>query len=289
MTQAQRFEGQAVAIIGCATGLGYGMAKQFAQEGARLALADLNAERLAEVVAEVKALGAQAVSMRVDIADEAEVKRFAAFAMEKLGPIDILCSNAGVADMPALAWEKTPNDWKWVFGVNLFGLVNAVNAFIPGMIERKSGHVVATVSNSALIAPMNMAPYTASKKAALGYCETLRHDLSMIGSPVRVSAICPGKMISAMPDNMRLRPGDLSGRAPSDEEVRQMKAFLTDGGLTPEEAARAVLDGIAKQHFFILTHPEDADATVAWAQTIASGGLANLDSDKTRFRGIAGE
>lgn len=283
-----RFGDQVVAIIGCATGLGYGMAKQFAQEGARLALADLNEKRLAGVVAEAEALGAEVISMPVDIADEGQVQACAKLAQDHYGHVDILCSNAGVADMPALAWEKTANDWKWVFSVNLFGMVNAVNAFIPHMLERGEGHIVPTVSNSALIAPMNMAPYTASKKAALGYCETLRHDLGQIGSKVKVSAIIPGKMISEMPDNMQMRPADMPGRAPTDEEVRQMKAFLTDGGMTPEEAARPVLDGIAEQRFFILTHPEDADATVAWAQTIAAGGLADLDSDKTRFRGIAG-
>lgn len=286
MEAQNRFQGQTVAIIGCATGLGNGMARQFAREGARLALADVNEARLAQIVDEVRALGAEVISQRTDISSREEVFRFADTVRKAFGHVDILCSNAGVADMSGPAWEKTANDWKWVFGVNFFGLVNAVDAFIPDMIDRQSGHIVATLSNSALIAPANIASYAASKKAALGYCEVLRHDLDRAGSPVTVSAICPGKMISEMPENKRLRPADLAGRNPTDEEIARMKAFLQDGGLTPEEAADRVIDGIAQKRFFILTHPEDAASTVAWAGGIASGELAGLESSKTRFRGL---
>ena len=288
MTAQRRFAGESIALIGCSTGLGHGMAMQFAREGARLALADINEQRLRELATDIRKLGGEVVTLRADISDNADIVRFAALARETYGHVDRLCSNAGVAEMAAPAWEKTGNDWRWVFGVNFFGLVHAVNAFLPAMLERKAGHIVATVSNSALIAPANMAVYTASKKACLGYCESLRHDLEMVGSPVRVSAICPGKMMSEMPANMQSRPESLPGRTPSDEEVRQMKAFLADGGLTPDEAAAIVLDGIAARRFFILTHPEDAEATVAWAKSLADGGLAELDSDKTRFRGISG-
>jgi NAD(P)-dependent dehydrogenase (short-subunit alcohol dehydrogenase family) len=286
MGSQNRFQGQTVAIIGCATGLGNAMARQFAREGARLALADVNEARLAKIADEVRALGAEVVSARTDISNRDDVFRFAGMVRNAFGHVDILCSNAGVADMSGSAWEKTANDWKWVFGVNFFGLVNAVDAFIPDMIERQSGHIVATISNSALVAPANVASYAASKKAALGYCEVLRHDLDRIGSPVIVSAICPGKMISEMPENKLLRPADLAGRNPTGEEIARMKAFLQDGGLLPEEAAERVIDGIAEGRFFILTHPKDAAATVAWASGIATGELAGLESSRSRFRGL---
>jgi len=287
VTDKHRFAGKAIAIIGCATGLGNGMARQFAREGANLALADVSEEKLAALAEVVRNFGAQVVTMRVDVSNRDEVEAFAALARSTYGHLDIVCSNAGVAEMAAPAWEKSENDWKWVFGVNFFGLVNAANAFLPDMIEQKAGHFVATVSNSALIAPTNMACYTSSKRAALGYCETLRHDLDQIGSPVVVSAVCPGKMATDMPVNMQARPEAFPGRVPTDEEARLMKAFLADGGLSADEAAAIVIDGIAAQDFFILTHDEDAEAAVAWANGLAGGQLACLDSDKTRFRGIS--
>jgi NAD(P)-dependent dehydrogenase (short-subunit alcohol dehydrogenase family) len=287
MTDTKRFAGKAVAIIGCATGLGNGMARQFAREGANLAMADVSEAKLASLADALRELGVRVVTMRVDVSNREQVDAFAAMALDAFGHLDIVCSNAGVAEMAAPAWEKSENDWKWVFGVNLFGLVNAANAFLPDMIEEKAGHFVATVSNSALIAPTNMATYTASKRAALGYCETLRHDLDQIGSPVVVSAICPGKMDTEMPYNIQARPEAFPGRAPSDEEVVLMKAFLADGGLSSEEAAAIAIDGIAKQDFFILTHREDAEATIAWANALAHGQLASLDSSETRFRGIS--
>lgn len=286
MDRPDRFQGQTVAIIGCATGLGNGLARQFASEGARLALADVNAVRLAQLVDKIRADGSEVISATTDISNRDEVFRFAEVVQKTFGPVDILCSNAGVADMSGPAWEKTANDWRWVFGVNFFGLVNAVDAFIPAMIERQRGHIVATLSNSALVAPANVASYAASKKAALGYCEVLQRDLDRIGSPVFVSAVCPGKMISEMPENKRLRPASLAGRIPTDEEIARMKAFLKDGGLAPKEAAAMVIDGIAQKRFFILTHPEDVAATVAWATAIASGELIGLESSQTRFRGL---
>jgi NAD(P)-dependent dehydrogenase (short-subunit alcohol dehydrogenase family) len=288
MTDNKRFTGKAIAIIGCATGLGNGMARQFASEGANLALADVNEEKLAALAEVARNLGAQVVTMRVDVSNRDEVNGFAVLARSTYGHLGIVCSNAGVAEMAAPAWEKSDNDWKWVFGVNFFGLVNAANAFLPDMIDQQTGHFVATVSNSALIAPTNMATYTSSKKAALGYCETLRHDLDQIGSPVVVSAICPGKMDTEMPYNMQARPEAFPGRAPSDEEARLMKAFLADGGLSADEAAAIAIEGIAEQRFFILTDRQDAEATVAWAHALSSSGqLAGLDSDKSRFRGIS--
>lgn len=286
MDAERRFEGQSVAILGCSTGLGHGMAVRFAREGARLALADVNEERLEQLAEEVRALGAETMTLRVDVSKADDVNRFAARAIETYGAVDILCSNAGVAEMAAPAWEKAENDWKWVLGVNLFGLVHAVNAFVPAMIARGAGHVVATISNSALVAPAQMAVYSASKNACLAYCETLKHDLEIAGSPVIVSAVCPGKMKSEMPENKRLRPASLPGRQPTDEEVAKMKAFLADGGLTPDEAAERVLDGIAARKFFILTHPYDADATMTWAKNLVEGNLAALDTSATRFRGL---
>lgn len=263
------------------------MALQFAREGANLALADINEERLATLAEAVGNLGVQVVTMRVDVSNRHQVNIFSALARDNYEHVDIVCSNAGVAEMAAPAWEKSDNDWKWVFGVNFFGLINAATAFLPDMIERKAGHFVATVSNAALIAPTNMATYSASKKAALGYCETLRHDLDQIASPVIVSAICPGKIDSEMPFNIQVRPEAFPGCTPSDEEAELMKAFLADGGLSPEEAAAIAINGIASQDFFILTHREDADATINWANALANGRLTALDSDKTRFRGLS--
>jgi short-subunit dehydrogenase len=183
------------------------------------------------------------------------------------------------------AWEKTPADWEWVMGVNLRGLVQAVNAFIPIMLQQGQGHFVCTASNTSLHSTSGVAVYVASKKAVLGFCEALQYDLWRVGSAVKVSIICPNKMSSDMPNSSRNRPASLAGKAPTEEELKVMATYLADGGHTPAEAAAIVLDGIAEQRFYILTNPIDADHAEAWAAGVREGKLlqpklVQVDLDK---------
>ena len=274
-TQEKRFAGQTVALIGSATGLGRAMAMIFAREGARLALADVDEEGVGLVGDAARNVGAEVITRKVDVSKAADVEQFAQEARTAFGPVHVVCSNAGVNECPGPAWALEATDWQWVMSVNLFGLVNVTKAFLPMMFEQGFGHIVSTASSTSLVSNGGVAAYVASKKANLGYCEALQHDLTAIKSPVKVAIICPGKIMSEMPNSARSRPAELAGRVPNADELAAMRAFLADGGLTPEDVAAAAVDGIAAGRFYILTHPGMAEETLSWAQDVVAGQLAH--------------
>src|SRR5262249_33756840 len=120
----------------------------------------------------------------------------------------------------------------------------------------------------------------ASKRAVLGYCEAMQYDLWQLGSEVKISVVCPNKMATDMPNSARNRPAELAGRVPTPEDLERMAAYLADGGHTPDQAAKLVLDGIAEQRFYILTNPKDAEQTVAWAAGVQAGQLMQPKLDQ---------
>ena len=268
-----RFSDKVIVIIGAATGLGRSMAERFALESARLVIADIDAQGLETTLGLVKKHGAEAIAVRTDVMRKEDLESLVAKTVERFGRVDIVCSNAGVAEYSRPAWEKTPADWEWVFGVNLHGLVHAVNAFIPIMVKQGHGHFVCTGSNTCLHSTSGVSVYVASKKAVLGFCEALQYDLWRAESAVKVSLICPNKIASDMPNSSRNRPPSLDGKKPSAQELERMSAYLADGGHTPDEAAVIVLDGIAEQRFYILTQSIDAEHTAEWAKGVEQGNL----------------
>ena len=280
-----RFRDQVVVVIGAGTGLGRSMAEGFAREGAKLVVADVDAIALEQTLGLARAYGTDVMAVPTDVMRKEALDKLAAKTVERFGRVDIVCSNAGVNEYTSPAWEKTPADWQWVMGVNLYGLVHAVNAFIPILLRQGNGHFVCTASNTSLHSTSGVAAYVASKKAALGFCEALQYDLWRVESPVKVSIVCPNKIASEMPNSARNRPASLAGKAPTAEELKLMSAYLADGGHTPEQAAAIVLDGIAAQRFYILTQAIDAEHTAQWAAGVREGRLfqmqvAQVDLDK---------
>ncbi|MFG0754694.1 SDR family NAD(P)-dependent oxidoreductase [Pseudomonas sp. TYF_14] len=269
----RRFEGQIVVVIGSATGLGRAMAEEFAREGAHLVLADIDTEKVKETQQSVEALGAQAITVATDVMKRENLVELAQSTLERFGRVDIVCSNAGVGEYSCSAWEKDETDLDWVLGVNLYGTVYAVSAFIPIMMKQGHGHFVSTGSNTSLQPIPSMSVYAASKRAMLGYCEALQYDLWNNDSSINVSVICPNKVMTDMPDSARNRPQSLAGRTPTTEEIARKAAFLAAGGHTPQEAAKIVLDGVAEQRFYILTNAVDADQAQAWALGVRHGHL----------------
>lgn len=269
----RRFEGQVVVVIGSATGLGRAMAEEFARQGAHLVLADIDTNKVNEALQSVEALSAQAIAVKTDVMKREDLVALAEATLERFDRVDIVCSNAGVGEYSCSAWEKGDTDLDWVLGVNLYGTAYAVAAFIPIMLKQGQGHFVSTGSNTSLQPIPSMAVYAASKRAVLGYCEALQYDLWNADSAVKVSVICPNKVITDMPDSARNRPQNLAGRTPTAQEIARKTAFLAAGGHTPDEAAKIVLDGIAEQRFYILTNPVDADQAQAWATGVRDGHL----------------
>jgi NAD(P)-dependent dehydrogenase (short-subunit alcohol dehydrogenase family) len=250
-------------ITGGASGIGYAMAERFAAEGMRVAVADVDgaaAEQAAELLQESS--GGEAVGLAVDVRRAESVEVLAAAVYERWGATDVLCNNAGV-QMPGRAWEFTPEEWEWLLGVNLLGVVHGIRAFVPRMLEAgEPGHVVNTASVGGLVAYPGIAMYTASKFAVVGLSETLRHDLRAVGASIGVSLLAPGPTVSSLRENSgRLRPGSEGGR-----DVPPVTHF---DRMPAERVAEMVVDAIRVDRFWVLTHPEYRELVLRRARGIA--------------------
>lgn len=228
-----RLEGQAVVVTGAGRGIGAAMARRFALEGARVVVNDLDGAAAEEVAAEI---GGHAVAR--DAAGAESAARLVAEARDRLGPIDLFCANAGVAevgdaDAPDEAWARS---WE----VNVLSHVHAARALLPTWLDRGAGHFLATVSAAGLLTQIGSAPYAVTKHAALAFAEWLSVTYGDHG--ITVQALCPQGVRT-----------DLLARA--DDRIR---ALLEPDALTPEDVARSVVSGLADGRFLILPHPEVA-------------------------------
>src|SRR5438034_831564 len=183
-------EGKVAAVTGAASGLGRAMALAFAGEGMHAALADIDEPGLKSTLNEVQGRGVRAFAMRVDVSRYQEVESFCSKAIAQFGATHVVCNNAGVSPLGAV-WENTLADWQWILGVNLWGVIHGVRAFVPRLLAQGEGHVVNTASVAGLISPPGMGAYNVTKHAVVALSESLYHDLRLRGSAGGVSVLCP--------------------------------------------------------------------------------------------------
>ena len=248
-------EGRVAAVTGAASGLGRAMALAFAGEGMHAALADVDEPGLKSTLDEVQSRGVRAFAMRVDVSRYQEVESFCSKAIAQFGATHVVCNNAGVSPLGAV-WENTLADWQWILGVNLWGVIHGVRAFVPRLLAQGEGHVVNTASVAGLISPPGMGAYNVTKHAVVALSESLYHDLRLRGSPVGVSVLCPAYVPTGIADSERNRPRELLNPAknPSKEEALLKKA-VASGKLSADDVARAVVAAVKEERFYVLTHP----------------------------------
>ena len=253
------FDGRVAVITGAASGIGWAIARRCAAEGMRLVLADVEEPALQAAARELAAEGARVLAVPVDVADREQVQTLAAQSFEAFGAVHLVCNNAGVAvDGPI--WRATQADWRWLLGVNLWGVVHGIEAFVPRMLETgEEGHVVNTASIAGLISGSGLGAYKATKHAVVSISETLDAELRELGSKLRVSVLCPGFVRTRIADSGRNRPDAAErarpGTAPSARESDAMQRAVETGS-PPEEVAAALFDALREERFWVLTHPE---------------------------------
>jgi len=264
----KELKGRIAAVTGAASGLGRAMALAFADEGMLVALADV--ADTSETFAQIEARGVSALAMRVDVSRAEEVEAFAALIEKDLGPTALVCNNAGVAP-GGEAWEVSLDDWRWILGVNLWGVIHGVRAFAPRLIARDSGHIVNTASVAGLISPPGSAAYNVSKHAVVALSETLHHDLRERGAAVGVSVLCPAYVPTGIAESERNRPQGFAP-TPKSERMRARQAMLkkavASGKLSADDVARAVVAAVKEERFYILTHPRIKGAIQARMEDI---------------------
>jgi NAD(P)-dependent dehydrogenase (short-subunit alcohol dehydrogenase family) len=225
-----------VVVTGAASGIGRGLARRFADDGARVVVvADFDATGAVAVADDIRSAGGSAVAMAVDVAVDEEVLALIERTEDEIGPIDLFCSNAGIL---VIGGQELPDDeWRRIIDVNLMGHVYAARHLVPRMLDRGGGYLLNTCSAAGLLTQIGSAPYSVTKHAALSFAEWLAITYGDRG--LKVSALCPQAVASKM--TMGIDGGGVAG---------------VDGMLTPEQVAEAVVEGLADERFLILPHPE---------------------------------
>jgi NAD(P)-dependent dehydrogenase (short-subunit alcohol dehydrogenase family) len=251
----KELKGKVAAVTGAASGLGRAMALAFADEGMHVALGDVS--DTSSVFAEVERKGVRVLSMRVDVSSATDVEAFAQLIDKDLGGAHLVCNNAGVSPLGA-AWEASLGDWQWILGVNLWGVIHGVRSFVPRLIARNEGHVVNTASVAGLINPPGSGAYNVTKHAVVALSETLHHDLRERNSAVGVSVLCPAYVPTGIADSERNRPAGFDPTIKSKETLareQMLKKAVASGRLSADDVARAVVQAVKDERFYILTHP----------------------------------
>lgn len=276
----EELAGKVAVVTGAASGIGRALIRRFADEDMRVVLADVDEASLGAAVESLRASGVgddRILARTVDVRDEAQVHELADAAFATFGQVDVLCNNAGVF-VGGLIWERPAADFEFVLGVNVWGILHGIRAFVPRMIAQGTpGHIVDTCSINGLLGAPYSGPYVVSKFAAFAITETLAADLASIGSPLRVTALCPGPVATGIADSERHRPTGLATDTTPDRElVEQILAEVVGDGIDPAAVADLVVDAIHEERFLVFTHPQHPGEMVVRAEALASGRLPEL-------------
>jgi NAD(P)-dependent dehydrogenase (short-subunit alcohol dehydrogenase family) len=248
--------GRTAFITGGGSGVALGQAKVFAQAGCKVAIADIRQDHLDEAMAWFDGRGHDVMAVKLDITDRDAYARAADAVEAKLGPVELLFNTAGVSIFGPLQ-NATYDDWDWQLDVNLKGVINGIQTFVPRMIERgKGGHIVNTASMSAFVALKGTGIYCTSKMAIRGLSECLALDLA--DHDIGVSMLCPGAVNSNIHEAVLTRPAHLqnTGYYGADPDVMAHLKQVIAVGMEPEVLAQYVLKGVEADQLYILPYPE---------------------------------
>jgi NAD(P)-dependent dehydrogenase (short-subunit alcohol dehydrogenase family) len=264
-TRMESLTGGTAVVTGAASGIGRAIVERFVAEGMQVVLADIEPGALAATTSELEAGGASVLGVQTDVTDVGSLEALLTAAKSRFGNVHVLCNNAGVGPPaePQL-WLNTPNDWRWTFGVNVFGVANGIHVFLPHMVEHgEAGHVVNTSSpDGGIVAMPSAAVYASSKAAVVTLTECLHHQLRALGSAISASVLLPsgGLLLTGLWTAERNRPGALERERPRSRPgmtAEDFRKFMADQGrevpvMPLDEVASWVAEGIMQDRFWLL-------------------------------------
>jgi NAD(P)-dependent dehydrogenase (short-subunit alcohol dehydrogenase family) len=258
--------GRVAVITGGGSGIGRGMALAFADAGMHVVIADIDRRAAHAVAEEVAACGVDGLAFTVDVAERSSLEGLAERAYGEFGAVHLLCNNAGVTTFGFMCNDLSDEDWRWVIEVNLFGVINGLQAFLPRMrAQEGEKHVVNTASIAGVNPVPMVAPYVASKYAVVGISESLRMEGA--GAHISCSVLCPGNVDTQIAHAERNRPQHYGEARPGNAFVEQAVAEGMDPLLVGRIVRRAVID----DEMFIFTHPETRLAVEQRGQGLLAG------------------
>lgn len=258
----EELTGKTAVVTGAGSGMGRAFANRFAAVGMHVVLADIEQVALDEAVAEITATGAKAIGMVMDAADEQANQDLFAKTIDTFGQANVVCLNAGVSGGGPIR-ELTVRDWQWTLGVNLWGVIYGMHAFLDHLLDHGDGHIVITSSIFGHLSNTGTAPYNVSKHGVATLAETLYHELQEEGSTVGVTCLCPGMVNTKIIDSDRNRPEQLMNAQPRvrTEEEEAMRAIAVEffgQAKPPAEVADQVHDAILNKQFWLFTDDDFA-------------------------------
>lgn len=254
----QEFRQKTAVVTGAASGIGLQLARVFAEEGMHVVLADIEQDKLDAAVAEVTALGAEALGVVTDVGSGESVAALCQASVARFGSVQVLCNNAGVYT-GGLLWEQTEDDYEWLMRVNQWGIIHGLRCFVPQMIAQGDEcHIVNTSSMASMCTLPFAGIYHMTKHAALALSECLFHELAMTQPQIAVSCLCPELVNTGIATSARNRPADLAQENITEMQAMSMTAITdaTAGSLPPRVLAERVLQAIRDKAFYVLP-PDD--------------------------------
>jgi NADP-dependent 3-hydroxy acid dehydrogenase YdfG len=262
----KHFKGQVAVVTGAASGIGKGLAERCIEEGMKVVLADVQEDRLVKVEQSLRETGGEVMAVVTDVSNKDAINNLATVTMERFGAAHLLFNNAGVG-AGGRAWECTQQDWEWTLGVNLWGVIHAINTFVPIMLKQDTNcHIINTASIEGLWARPGHVPYQVSKHGVVTLSEVLYQDLKFAGARIGVTVVCPGAVDTNIIDSWRNRPDALKNtipgsQPPSREAMARVEALRKSfrEGMTPAECAELIFTAIRDEALYLVTHPHLLD------------------------------
>ena len=278
--------GKVAFITGGGSGVGFGQARVFAEAGCKVAIADIRKDHLAKAMDYFNSVDVEVMPVELDITDRNAYAKVADSVESWLGPVQLLFNTAGVSIFGPLQ-DATPEDWEWNIDVNLWGMINGIQTFLPRMLERGDDcHIVNTASMSAFVSLPRTGIYCTTKMAVRGLTECLAMDLAETN--VNVSLLCPGAVNSNIHESVLSRPKHLAntGYYGADPEVFAALKRVIEVGMEPETLAGYVLEGVKNNELYILPYPEFRETLEEIHQRVMQA-VANPEDDPEYEKRVA--